>query len=59
MKRIAVEITAPRKLERIRLARGLLEINFSGMIGFATRDSTKRKVGKVVVNAIKEATTNG
>lgn len=59
LNRMAFEIIAPKKLERIRLARGLPEMNLSGIMGFPTRDSIRRNAGNELVDAIKEATTNG
>jgi hypothetical protein len=56
---MALDIIAPRKLESMRFAQGLTEINLSGIIGFPTRDSIRRNVGKALVNTIKEATTRG
>lgn len=56
---MAFEMTAPKKLERIRLAWGLTVTNLSGMMGFAARDSISRKAGNAIVNSIKAATTNG
>ncbi len=59
LKRMAFEMTAPKKLERIRLAWGPTVTNLSGMMGFAARDSISRKTGKAIVNSIKAATTSG
>jgi hypothetical protein len=59
LKRMAFDIMAPRKLERIILARGLQDINLSGIMGFPTRDSIRRNAGKAPINAIREARTKG
>lgn len=52
-------ITAERKLEKMRPARGYLAIRRRGIMGVVARDSTMRNIGEATQKIAKEAMMNG
>jgi hypothetical protein len=59
LKKMAFEITAARKLEKMRFARGACWIRWTGIMGKGTRDSSQRKDGKEMAAMVKEVMTTG
>jgi hypothetical protein len=59
LKKMALEMRAAMAFEKMRFARGDSRMSRGGMMGFGTRVSTQRKVGKQMAKMVREVMTTG